>query len=165
MEDLQALFSNYVLLVALLSWVFAQITKLIVNLVGTRKLQWERLIGAGGMPSCHTATVCGLTVATARVAGADSPIFAIAFILAVIVIYDATGVRYEAGEHAKMLNILVEELDLDREKLKEKVKEKDYEHEDEAIPGKPFKEFLGHTPLEVLGGALVGIMTAMIIPM
>ena len=92
--------------------------------------------------------------------------FAIAFILAVIVIYDATGVRHEAGEHAKMLNIIVDELNIDREKLKEKVKEKDnYEHEDEAIPGKPFKEFLGHTPLEVLGGALVGIMTAMLIPM
>lgn len=162
LQDLQELFSNYVLMSALLSWVAAQIIKLIVNYVGTKKLDFERLVGAGGMPSCHTATVCGLTIAMARSVGADSPLFALSFILTVIVIYDATGVRYQAGEHAKILNILMDE----RNKAEVGVKPHDlYEHEDETVPGKTFKESLGHTPLEVLGGALVGIITAMILPM
>ena len=96
------------------------------------------------MPSSHSATVCGLTTAVGRVCGLDSPMFAIAFVLACIVMYDATGVRRAAGEQAKVLNRLLEGQQVD--------------------PQKALKEFLGHTPLEVLAGAVLGIVLAAVLP-
>lgn len=96
------------------------------------------------MPSSHSATVCGLTAAVGRVCGLDSPLFAIAFILACVVMYDATGVRRAAGEQARVLNQLLEGQQTD--------------------PQKALKEFLGHTPLEVVGGAVLGIALAFLIP-
>ena len=96
------------------------------------------------MPSSHSATVCGLTTAMGRVCGLDSPMFAIAFVLACIVMYDATGVRRAAGEQAKVLNRLLEGQQVD--------------------PQKALKEFLGHTPLEVLAGAVLGIVLAAVLP-
>ena len=150
MTEFLDLFSNYILMSALAAWLLAQILKVIIYGVQNRTINLERLIGAGGMPSSHTATVVALTVAVGRLEGLGSPLFAIAFILACVVMYDATGVRRAAGEQAKVLNKLM------------------FEHKKDDPPidaEKALKEFLGHTPLEVFGGAILGIIVAFLIPM
>lgn len=152
MNQIKDLFSNYVLNVALISWLSAQILKTIINYFMTNKLNLERLFGAGGMPSAHSACVCAMTIAIARLEGVNSVYFAIAFIISSIVMYDAMGVRRAAGEQAKVINMIVKK------------------HKDEKgvsyIPKNQdlLKEFLGHTPFEVLGGALLGILVAMLMP-
>ena len=161
MDTLYGLFRNHVLTVAVLSWFSAQIAKTLINLFVTKKFDPERLVGAGGMPSCHSAMVSGLVISMSRVAGASSPEFALAFVLASVVMYDAMGIRHAAGEQAKVLNRLVNE-----RKGGDDAGEDLYEHEDEdySESSKQLKEFLGHTPLEVLAGSLLGILIAMIIP-
>ena len=150
MTEFLDLFSNYILLSALAAWLLAQILKVIFYSIKNHTINLERLIGAGGMPSSHTATVVALTVAVGRLEGLGSPMFAIAFILACVVMYDATGVRRAAGEQAKVLNKLM------------------FAHSEEDEPmdaEKALKEFLGHTPLEVFGGAILGIAVAFLLPM
>lgn len=149
MDKILELFHNYVLNVAVLSWVIAQILKALLTLCLTRKFDPERLIGSGGMPSAHSASVCGLTVAIARSVGFASPEFALAVILSAVVMYDAMGVRRAAGEQAKVLNKILEQ---------QSVPEEGTEIQAEL------KEFLGHTPLQVLAGALLGILIAMVLP-
>ncbi len=151
MESIKELFSNYVLNVALLAWFLAQTSKTILNFFKTKKLNMERMVGAGGMPSAHSASVCSLTMAVAKSQGFASPLFAISFLLAAIVMYDAMGVRRAAGEHAKVINMIVR-------------------RDSTGITYKPkkngeLKEYLGHTPFEVLGGALLGILVALVVPM
>lgn len=149
---LQFLTSNYLLYVSLLSWLAAQVCKTIVNFILVGKWDPERLFGAGGMPSAHSALVCSLTVATVRKFGVSSPYFAIVFVLSAIVMYDAMGVRRAAGEQAKLLNQLLDNWladDMDLGPLKN---------------GKRLKELVGHTPFEVLTGALLGILMAMLFP-
>lgn len=151
MQILQKLcFGNYILSVALISWLCAQVCKTIINYILSGKFDAERLYGAGGMPSSHSALVCALFIATAKKLGVTSPEFAFAFILAAIVMYDAMGVRRSAGEHAKLLNKLLS----------------DWLPDDDNTPPqiKKLKEKLGHTPFEVLSGALLGILIAVIIP-
>ena len=92
---------NYLLYVALLSWLAAQVCKTILDFILSGKLDLERMFGAGGMPSAHSALVCSLTISTARKYGISSPFFAFAFVLAAIVMYDAMGVRRAAGEQAR----------------------------------------------------------------
>ena len=92
---------NVILLIAVISWVSAQIIKTILHLIKTKKFCAERLTGAGGMPSAHSATVCSLVISTCRVCGICSAEFALAMVLAMVVMYDATGVRRAAGLHAK----------------------------------------------------------------
>ena len=147
MEFFKQLLSNYIFNVAVFSWVAAQLIKTILTLFLTKKFEPERLFGAGGMPSSHSAMVCALTVGVSRVSGISSPEFAIAFILSGIVMYDAMGVRRAAGEQAKVIN-----------RIRENNDEEDEEY-------KKLKEYLGHTPLEVLGGALLGILIALLAPM
>ena len=154
MTDLLALLSNYVLITALFGWGAAQILKLIIASITSGKLQWERMIGDGGMPSCHSACVCALTLAVSRKLGFATPEFGIAFVFAVIVMNDAMGVRRAAGEHAKVLNRMMEE---------DQKNDIDYFDDEDEDP-KELKEYLGHTPLEVLCGALLGIIIAMIVP-
>ncbi len=153
MGRLGDLLHNYVLTVALISWLSAQVLKTLLTFIKQKKLNLERMVGAGGMPSAHTATVVSLVIAISRAPGCglSSPEFAVAFVLAAVVMYDAMGVRRAAGEQAKVINQIVEIQNSD-------------DNEDNNIEGKPLKEFLGHTPLEVLGGALLGILIAMIIP-
>ena len=148
MGRLGDLLHNYVLTVALISWLSAQVLKTLLTFIKQKKLNLERMVGAGGMPSAHTATVVSLVIAISRAPGCglSSPEFAVAFVLAAVVMYDAMGVRRAAGEQAK---VIIQNSD---------------DNEDNNIEGKPLKEFLGHTPLEVLGGALLGILIAMIIP-
>lgn len=151
MSTIRALLSNYVLNVSLLAWFCAQALKMILYLIKTRQLRMERMVGAGGMPSAHSASVCAMTIAISKSVGFDSPLFAISFLLAAIVMYDAMGVRRAAGEHAKVINMMVR-----RGATGISYKPKN---------NRELKEFLGHTPFEVLGGALLGILIALVVPM
>lgn len=144
-------FGNYILSVAFVSWLAAQVCKTVINYIMSGKLDMERMYGAGGMPSAHSAFVCSTVIASAKLVGINSPIFAIAFILATIVMYDATGVRRAAGEQAKALNRISDWMSDDDENTL-------------LDDGKKLKEKLGHTPFEVLGGALLGILIAVLIP-
>ncbi len=148
MEKIMGLLHNYVLIVALTAWLTAQVMKTILWFIVTKRFNPERLVGAGGMPSAHSATVCSMMIAIAKTSGLSSPEFAIAFVLAFVVMYDAMGVRRAAGEQAKVLNRMLEK----------------QVEEDEKMQTPELKEFLGHTPLQVLGGSLLGILIAMIIP-
>ena len=146
MYYLQELIHNKIILTAVIGWLSAQILKTITYLIVNKKLVWERLLGDGGMPSAHSATVCGLAGATFFQCGAGSPEFGIAAILAIIVMHDASGVRLETGKQAVLLNKMMESF---------------------ARLGDPnisaeqrLKEFVGHTKLQVLMGALLGIAVA-----
>ncbi|ADU26764.1 divergent PAP2 family protein [Ethanoligenens harbinense] len=138
-------FHNYILMAAVLSWIFAQIIKTVITLIITKRFDPERILGAGGMPSAHSAMVCALFVGVLRRCGAASPEFALAFVLAGVVIYDAMGVRRAAGEQARVLNKLVE------------ITEKN----GSEVTRKGLKESLGHTPMEVLAGIMLGILVAL----
>lgn len=144
---LKILTSNYILNVTATAWFTAQLLKTIINYALTKELKAERMVGAGGMPSAHSAFVCSLLMATAKQCGYSSPEFAIAFALAVIVMYDAMGVRRAAGEQAKAINKIMQGMQKNGEN---------------KVDEKRLKELLGHTPLEVLGGVLVGIAVSML---
>jgi uncharacterized protein len=142
---LSDLASNKILQIALASWAIAQILKVIVILFQEKRIAWNYFFTSGGMPSAHTATVCALATATAMIEGMGSIFFGITAVLAVIVMYDAAGVRQSVGQHSVMLNLIVKELSTKLTKLE---REKD------------FREFIGHTPFQVLIGALLGILVA-----
>ena len=134
---------NRILDLAILAWFLAQMMKVLLELFFQKKFNWSTLFGSGGMPSSHSAFVCALAVSSGIICGLQSPVFAIAAGLAVIVMYDAFNVRRAAGEHARHLNELMMEY------LKEKpTAERNF---------KLLRESLGHTPLQVLMGALLGI--------
>lgn len=151
---------NVMLVAAVVGWVSAQILKTIFNLIETKKFDFERLIGAGGMPSSHSATVCALAVTASKVCGVNSPEFALAMILALVVMYDACGVRRAAGLHAREINRLSKIVDLLDDDIVEQLNEEiDLEIvEEEKNNKKELKEFLGHTPFQVMCGALLGII-------
>lgn len=142
-ELIAALGKNVVLMTALTSWFLAQVLKTMTSFWKQREFKAERLVGAGGMPSSHTSLVVSLATAVALQDGLESPLFAVSLVLAGIVMYDAAGVRRAAGKQAKVLNKLVREMRV--------------EH---TIKDSRLKELLGHTPLEVLAGALLGIAVA-----
>ncbi len=134
------LFDNRILIVAFVAWVAAQVSKTILELFQKRRLLLSRLVSSGGMPSSHSALVTGLATATGRIAGLESPAFAITVVLAGIVMYDAAGVRRAVSIQARILNQMI----------------------DEAFQGHPMaekrlRELIGHTPIQVLVGALLGI--------
>ena len=135
-----------------MSWVTAQTLKILFYYFIHRSFSWERLFGAGGMPSSHSALVTSTCVAIYKQCGADSVIFGLSVVLAGIVMYDAMGVRRAAGEQAKVINkIVINPIKKEQEKLDEL-------DDNEHIAIKTLKEFLGHTPLEVFGGALLGLV-------
>ena len=162
---MNALEYNYVLVSAIISWCAAQIIKTLIHFIQTKSFNPERLFGAGGMPSSHSALVCSATIAICRKCGFGSSEFALMFILAMIVMYDAMGVRRSAGLQAKEINRLrrvVNELDEEfMDSFDDKVDEIEEKKPEEI---QDLKEFLGHTPLEVLCGALLGILIAMAVP-
>ncbi len=140
---IDTLCANTVLIVSFTAWLIAQVLKVLFFMIKNRKFDIERLVGAGGMPSSHSALVVALCVSLAIEEGLGSPLFALAIIFACIVMYDAAGVRRAAGKQAKFLNELIREF----------------------LSGHPFndtkfKELLGHTPLEVLLGAILGGVVA-----
>ncbi len=143
-----SLVTNPYLITALSSWFLAQVLKLILDAILNRKLRLERLVGDGGMPSCHSATVVSLAAYTGLAQGTGSFAFALAAIFAIIVCHDAMGVRMETGKQAVILNELVE---ISRALTKE------------ALPQVRLKELVGHTPLQVLAGGTLGFLNALIL--
>ena len=139
-------FGNYLLMSAMASWLMAQILKIFTGVYRDRRVNLTVLLfSTGGMPSSHSATVLGLTTAAALQDGFGSTTFAISAILSIIVIIDACGVRYETGKQSKMLNKIVKEMFTDTENAETH-----------------FKEFIGHTPLQVFVGAVLGIVVGIV---
>lgn len=155
---------NPILTVGVISWLSAQIIKTIHYAVKYKTFKAERITGAGGMPSSHSALVVSVAIYTARSQGVASPFFAFAMILAGVVIYDAMSVRYNAGLHAKELNRLRKVIDEMDDEISQLSGDPDDDIE-EITERKEFKEFLGHTPMEVLAGSLLGILIAMAFPL
>ena len=133
------------IIVPFFTWVAIQIFKVIWDLVTTKKFNFKRILGAGGMPSAHSAVVIALTTMIGRSQGTTSPMFGIALIFSLVVMYDATGVRREAGKQAHLLNEIINTPGLSQVQVKEKL-----------------VEALEHTPIQVFVGALVGFIIGMI---
>jgi len=136
----KTILDNHILIAASIAWAVAQVSKTIYELIRQRKLLINRLVSSGGMPSSHSALVMGLATAAGRVDGVASSAFAISIVLAGIVMYDAAGVRRAVSIQARILNQMI----------------------DEAFQGHPFaekrlRELIGHTPIQVLVGGLLGI--------
>lgn len=142
------LIHNRMFVAAASGWIIAQLLKTLIHFWFNRKFVAERLVGSGGMPSSHSATVCALATAAGIEYGASSYQFAISAIFAIVVMYDAMGVRRETGIQAKVLNEMMEMLTHMGKEMT--VEEK-------------LKEFVGHTPLQVLVGAILGILIAVLI--
>ena len=147
MTWLKELVTNPFLITSCSSWFIAQLIKVIINFFVTKKLDWERLVGDGGMPSGHSATVSSLAVFAALRCGCGSFEFAVCAILAIIVCHDAMGVRQEAGKQAMVINDIVEQF--------EKLMKQD-------IVDIDLKELVGHTPLQVLAGITLGVANALV---
>jgi len=138
--------TDSVLVTCFISWFIAQFIKVVTVLIKSKRIDFRRFIGTGGMPSSHSSFVTSLTTSVAITEGFSSTAFAISVVLALVVMYDAAGVRRAAGQQAKILNKIVEE----------------WEHADFAKTDKRLKELLGHTPFEVFAGAILGIAIAII---
>ena len=151
---------NRILLIAILSWCLSQVIKTLINLFKNGKFDFERLFGAGGWPSAHSSMVCSASVAVGRTEGFNSTIFAVVAIFSLITMYDAMGVRREASRHAKAINKINRYLS----DMKNPAS-----FEDIATAAnksiQALKEYVGHTPFEVVSGAVIGIIFAFLIPM
>ena len=134
------LFANRVLVSAFTAWVIAQLIKVPLEYALHRKLDWSLLLSTGGMPSSHSALVTGASISIGLQEGFRSPLFALSWVVALIVIYDAIGIRRQAGDHARVLNLMIDEL-----------------FTGHALAEKELKEVLGHTPREVIGGIALGV--------
>lgn len=149
MSAFDAFLENHIFWAGAIGWFVAQVIKTIIHSILNKEFSIERMVGSGGMPSCHSSTVCSLATAACIEYGAQSFEFAISLILAIIVMYDAMGVRRETGIQAKLLNDILKTFeDMGRSEISAHDK---------------LKEFVGHTPLQVLIGAFLGVITAMII--
>lgn len=138
-----AIFSNKVLISAATCWFVAQLLKVIISMIVTGKFNAERLVGSGGMPSSHSATVVGLSYSVGLTEGFGSSMFAISFILAIIVVHDAINLRRSVGEQAMILNLEFDEIIRERRR-------------------RPFKEMVGHKPLEIVAGIFLGLLITFI---
>lgn len=143
MNFFSRIFDNRVLVVALVSWTIAQVAKVVIDISINKKFDLKRFVGSGGMPSSHSAFVMALSTGIGRLQGWDSPLFAIAISYAFVVMYDAAGVRRAAGKQAEIINIIVMDV-IEHKGLKEE----------------RLKELIGHTPIEVIAGGILGIITA-----
>ena len=144
-EYFAQLFTNKYLIVPILTWFFIQTFKVIWDLVTTKKFNFKRILGAGGMPSSHTAVVMSLSTLIGKEYGFNSPIFALSMVFAFVVMYDAAGVRRAAGKRATLLNKIVETPGLSDLEVQERL-----------------VEVLGHTPTQVIVGAIIGIIVGAI---
>jgi hypothetical protein len=140
---MKELLSNYALIAGLIAWSLAQIVKVPLEYVQTHKLNWALLLHAGGMPSSHSALVTAIAFGTGLFGGFDQPAFALAVALAMVVVYDATGIRRQAGKHAELINAMINDL-ASGHPLKEE----------------QLREVLGHTPLEAVAGVILGLVIA-----
>lgn len=146
MNELQKVISNKYLYIPLMVWFCIQLFKVISDLVTTKKINFKRILGAGGMPSSHSAVVTTLATLIGKNEGLDTPIFAMSVIFALVVMYDAAGVRRAAGKQARLLNKIVETPGLSGVEVQEKL-----------------VEVLGHTPLQVIVGAGIGIAVGLLL--
>jgi hypothetical protein len=141
--NLGALFQNRVLITMLTAWLLAQIIKIPLDYLYTRRWNWALLLSVGGMPSSHSSLLTSATVAIGLYHGFDNPLFALGVAITMVVTYDAAGVRRQAGVHAQRINMLFNEF-----------------LRGHMFDQKDLREVLGHTPLEVTGGVLFGIVVA-----
>lgn len=147
MNFLTELLHNQIFLSAVLGWLVAQVLKTIIHAIVNKQFVAERMVGGGGMPSSHSATVCALATASGMKYGGGSFEFAISIMLAIIVMYDAMGVRRETGIQGRVLNEMLEIFTNMGKEISAEAK---------------LKELVGHTPLQVLMGAILGIVIAVI---
>lgn len=151
MSQLTSILGNKVLWVTLIAWALAQAGKILFCFLMEKKWDFSLLVSAGGFPSSHTASVCALAISIGKIEGWNSSIFAIAVTLAAIVMFDAAGVRRAAGNHARIINYLVEWMkQYPSDFLRQNVQEE------------RLKELIGHTPFEVFGGAILGCAIGLI---
>ena len=141
MNSIGYIFTNKYLIAPLLTGIFAQFIKFILYWIKYKKPDFSWLVSTGGMPSSHSAAVMCLSTITGIEQGFKSPLFGITLYFSLIIMYDATGLRRAAGEQAKILNKILDEFG-----------------EEKTIHEERLKEFLGHTPIEVLMGAILGIL-------
>lgn len=137
---------NLILILSAAAWAIAQILKVVIQLLWYKKLDWRYIWASGGMPSSHSAFVCACAATTGQLYGFSSPLFAIATVLALVVMYDAANVRKAAGEQAKILNYMMNHWNEMRP----------------ALFGKELKELLGHSPLQVIMGAILGVVVGLV---
>ncbi|MCX8062756.1 MAG: divergent PAP2 family protein [Anaerolineales bacterium] len=137
------IFQNHVLIAGAIAWIIAQTIKVPIEYLKTRQWNWALLFRAGGMPSSHSALVTAVAHSLGLFYGFDSPHFAIGLTLAMVVVYDATGIRRQAGKHAELINAMINDL-ASGHPLKEE----------------QLREVLGHTPLEAFAGVVLGIVIA-----
>lgn len=135
---------NKIFLATILAWLIAQVLKIILYARKHRRMNFKFLLGSGGMPSSHSATVMALCIAVGRTEGWETSLFVVSLIFAIIIMTDAVGVRRSVGQQARILNIMVDEL-----------------FEKGTINERRLKELLGHTPVEVFVGAGLGILVAL----
>lgn len=140
---------NTVVLISFSAWAVAQLAKVLVVLLSQKELNFRYFVSSGGMPSAHSATVCALATAIAGLYGFDSVSFAIAVVLAIIVMYDSAGVRQSVSKQSKILNRIVAELSKESGRANF-----DMEHE--------LRVLIGHTPFQVIVGALLGVLVALV---
>ncbi len=145
MNNFMGFVQNKYIYVPFFLWFGIQLFKLIYDLVTTKKFNFKRIIGAGGMPSSHSAVVSGLATLIGKYEGVNTPLFALSLIVALVVMYDACGVRRAAGKQAAMLNKIVETPGLTGVQVSERL-----------------VEVLGHTPIQVLVGAFIGLIAGLI---
>ena len=137
---------NLILNLSILAWALAQVLKFVTTLITKHKLDWRHILSSGGMPSSHSAFVCACAAAMGYMFGWASPEFTVAAVVAIVVMYDASNVRRAAGEQAKILNYIMDH----------------WTEMKPALFGKELKEFLGHTPFQVLMGGLLGIVVGLL---
>ena len=147
MDILFEFIGNRVIQSAVIAWAAAQAIKVILTLAISKRFDSSRVLGSGGMPSSHSAMVCAMVTAIGFHEGVASPVFALAVCFAGVVMYDAAGVRRSAGKNAAMINKLIEDLSKDGFVLSEE----------------RLKELVGHTPIQVFAGALLGILVGTLI--
>lgn len=145
MNDFQKIVTNKYIYIPLLVWFFIQTYKVIYELITTKRFNFKRIIGAGGMPSSHSAVVMTITTLIGKYEGVETNLFALSLIFAMVVMYDAAGVRRAAGKQAHLLNKIVETPGLTNVQVQERL-----------------VEVLGHTPLQVIIGATIGVVVGLI---
>ena len=133
------------IIIPILVWFFIQLFKFLYDLITTKKINFKRILQAGGMPSSHSGVVVCLTAMIGKTVGINSPLFAVSLIFSLVVMYDAAGVRRAAGKQAKLLNKIVETPGLTGVQVHERL-----------------VEVLGHSPKEVMVGALIGLIVGLI---
>ncbi len=143
------IFNNPVFIACIISSLMAQLLKLPLEYLRTKEWDWSLLFGTGGMPSSHSAVVTAAAAGVGHYAGFDTPLFGLAFAIAMVVVYDATNIRRQAGFHAQQINRIIKEILIERVKPAEEFQE--------------LREVLGHSPAEAVGGIVLGVLVNLVI--